>query len=105
MAANKTKKVIALDGDKLGMIGGMVGAFIVLIICLVFHVSTITSLIRMGWGFVICYGATFFLVRVILRTTLIEMIEQEKMEKATQKNASNETNENAEGSTPPVEEQ
>lgn len=81
MATKKTKRVIALDGDKLGMIGGMVGAFIVLILCLLLNVGTVTLLIRMGWGFVICYGATFFLVRVILRTTLIEMIEQEKLEK------------------------
>jgi hypothetical protein len=85
MAANKTKKVIALDGDKLGMIGGMVGAFIVLIICLVFHVSTITSLIRIGWGFVICYGATFFLVSVILRTTLIETIDKKNGKNCTKK--------------------
>lgn len=105
MATKKNKRVIALDGDKLGMIGGMVGAFIVLIVCLINHVSTITSLTRMGWGFVICYGATFFLVRVILRTTLIEMIEQEKLEKKQRKHVDTEAQEAATESIPPAEEQ
>jgi hypothetical protein len=77
-----TKKVIPLDGDKLGMIGGMIGAIIVLIMSLYFHRGDIvTTLIRVGWAFVICYGATFFLVRMILRTTLQEMIEMNRRPK------------------------
>ena len=88
MATKKTKKVIALDGDKLGMIGGTLGALIVLCISWFVHSGNIsTTLIRMGWSFVICYGATFFLVRMILRTTLMEMIEQEAIEKKNRKQA------------------
>lgn len=80
--SSKPKKVIALDGDKLGMIGGMVGAIIVLIISLYRHPGDLmTTVIRMGTAFVICYGGTFFLVRMILRTTLQEMIESDKKEK------------------------
>jgi len=76
------KKVIPLDGDKLGMIGGMIGAILVLIMSLYFHRGDIaTTLIRVGWAFVICYGATFFLVRVILRTTLQELIEEKRKAK------------------------
>jgi hypothetical protein len=76
------KNVIPLDGDKLGMIGGMIGAIIVLIMSLFYHNGDITTtLLRVGWAFVICYGATFFLVRMILRTTLQEMVEQQKGEK------------------------
>jgi hypothetical protein len=73
------RKVIPLDGDKLGMIGGTFGALIVLIMSLYFHKGDIvTTLLRVGWAFVICYGAIFIFVRIILRTTLQEMIEQKK---------------------------
>lgn len=75
----RPRKVVALDGDKLGMIGGMLGATVVLMIGFFSQTGTITAtLIRMGWVFVVCYGAIFFLVRVILRTTLKEMIEEER---------------------------
>ena len=86
MASKKQKKIIPLDGDKLGMIGGTVGGTIVLIISFFLHTGNIvTTIIRVGWAFVICYGATFFLVRMILRTTLIDMVDQEKMAKAEAK--------------------
>lgn len=59
------------------MIGGMIGAIIVLIMSIFYHRGDITTtLLRVGWAFVICYGATFFLVRMILRTTLQDMLEQ-----------------------------
>ena len=84
MAEKKTRKkrprkVVALDGDKLGMIGGTLGAMLILMIGFFSQTGTVTTtLIRMGWVFVVCYGAIFFLVRMILRTTLREMIEEEK---------------------------
>ena len=85
---SKSKKVVALDGDKLGMVGGMFGAIIVLIISLYAHPGDMmTTVIRMGMAFVICYGATFFLVRMILRTTLQEMIELDKKKKRDRKDA------------------
>lgn len=85
---SKAKKVVALDGDKLGMIGGMIGAIIVLIISLYAHPGEMmTTVIRMGTAFVVCYGATFFLVRMILRTTLQEMIELDKKRKRDRKEA------------------
>ena len=65
--SSKPKKVVALDGDKLGMIGGTIGAIIVLIISLYLHPGDMwTTVIRMGTAFVICYGGTFFLVRIRL---------------------------------------
>lgn len=77
-----TRKVIPLDGDKLGMIVGLLGAIAVLLIGVFMQRGDFaTILIRVGWAFVICYGATFFLVRMILRTTLYEMIEKEKIER------------------------
>ena len=77
-----TRKVIPLDGDKLGMIVGLMGAIVVLLIGVFAQRGGLSSIIiRTGWTFVICYGATFFLVRMILRTTLQEMIEQEKLER------------------------
>ena len=86
--SSKSKKVVAFDGDKLGMIGGTIGAILVLLISLYAHPGDMmTTIIRMGTAFVICYGGTFFLVRVILRATLQEMIEQEKKDKAARKEA------------------
>ena len=62
----------------------MVGAIIVLIISLLLQRGDlVNTLIRMGGAFVVCYGSTFFLIRVILRTTLQEMIEQDRLAKAT----------------------
>lgn len=82
------KKVIPLDGDKLGMIGGTIGAIIVLFVSLSVHSGDLlTTIIRMGWAFVICYGGTFFLVRMVLRTTLQEMIELEKEAKRAKQEA------------------
>ena len=97
MASKKTRKIIPLDGDKLGMIGGMVGGTFVLIISILLYPDSIaTTLIRVGWAFVICYGATFFLVRMILRTTLIDMVEQEKAAKEEAKKQQEPAEESAE---------
>ena len=91
MASKQTpkRKAIPLDGDKLGMIGGTIGAIVVLIVTMASGQSDlISTLLRVGWTFVICYGATFFLVRVVLRTTLQEMMlrkQQERIAKAEKK--------------------
>ncbi len=63
--------VIALDGHKLGHIAGALVAFAVLTILLFLrNADALTTFTRAGWSFVVAYGATYFLVRVILRTTL-----------------------------------
>ena len=63
--------VIALDGHKLGHIVGAIVAFAVLSISLFLrNADGLTTFARVGWSFVVAYGATYFLVRVILRTTL-----------------------------------
>ncbi len=63
--------VIALDGHKLGHIAGALVAFTVLSISFLLHnADALATFTRVGWSFVIAYGATYFLVRVILRTTL-----------------------------------
>ena len=89
------------------MIGGMIGALIVLCISYFLHAGNLsTTFIRSGWAFVICYGATFFLVRMILRTTLAEMIEQEAAEKLKKKQAkSSAVKEEETPATPATEEQ
>ncbi len=66
--------VIALDGHKLGHITGAIVAFIVLTLLLALgNADAITTFKRVGWSFVVSYGATFFLIRVILRTTLTQL--------------------------------
>ena len=66
--------VIALDGHKLGHIAGAAAGFAVLALSLYFrHADAFTIFTRVGWTFVVAYGSTFFLVRVILRTTLAQL--------------------------------
>lgn len=63
--------VIALDGHKLGHIVGALVAFTVLSLSLFLHnADGLATFTRVGWSFVVAYGATYFLVRVILLTTL-----------------------------------
>ena len=76
------KRVVVLDGDKLGLIVGATFATLVMGLCFFLRqVDAHTAAIRVGWAFVLAYGATFFLVRVILRTTLYEFIEQSRRKK------------------------
>lgn len=76
--------VVALDGDKLGQIGGMMMAIIVMVLCFFWRETDMaTALVRTAWAFVIGYGGIFLFVRIILRTTLFEMLEQEHSKKIT----------------------
>ncbi len=72
--SSKKGMVIALDGHKLGHIAGAVVGFTVLTLLLLLeNTDALTTFKRAGWSFVVSYGATFFLVRVILRTTLTQL--------------------------------
>ena len=79
-------RVVALDGDKLGAVVGAVLAIIVMALCFFMRqVDGFTVATRVGWAFVAGYGATFFLVRFILRTTLIEFVEHQKEKKESRR--------------------
>ncbi len=66
--------VIGLNGHRLGHIAGALVAFTVLTLLLVLgNADALTTFTRVGWSFVVSYGATFFLVRTILRTTLAQL--------------------------------
>ncbi len=74
--------VVALDGDKLGQIGGMAVAIFVMAACFYWRETEPgTAFLRAGWAFTAGYGAIFLISRVILRTTLFEMLEQERIKK------------------------
>ncbi len=77
MATTETGKksmVIALDGHKLGHITGAMAGFVVMSLSLYFrNADAFTTFTRVGWTFVVAYGSMFFLVRVILRTTLAQL--------------------------------
>ncbi len=71
------KRVIGLDRHRLGLIGGSIGALVVM--CLSFfyqHTDFYAAAIRTGWAFVVSYFAVAILVHGILRATLIEVIRQ-----------------------------
>lgn len=75
--------VVALDGNKLGQIGGMTLAIVVMAVCFYWReTDASTALIRSGWAFTAGYGGTFLLVRIILRTTLFEMLEQDRAKRS-----------------------
>ncbi len=84
----KQRRVVALNGDKLGLVTGSVFATAVLALCFFYRqTDTSTAAIRAGWAFVVAYGAAFFLVRVVLRTTLYEFAQRERERRATKKRA------------------
>ena len=71
--------VIALDGGKLGHIAGAVVALTVMVLSMYLsNADALTTFKRAGWAFVVGYGATFFLVRVILRITLSQLLEDRR---------------------------
>jgi len=77
----KAKRVIALDRHRLGMIGGVAGALLVLMVSFwISETDIMVAIARAGWAFVFCYAATVFLVYRILLTTLTEMVENQKEE-------------------------
>ena len=77
--SNPNTKVVALNGNRLGQIGGAVVACVVMAFSFYMReVDAFTAFTRVGWAFVIGYGATFFLVRVILVTTLRQMVEERR---------------------------
>ena len=75
----KKSMVIALDGGKLGHIAGAIVALTVMLLAMYLsQADALTTFTRAGWGFVVGYGATFFLVRVILRITLRQLLEDRR---------------------------
>lgn len=92
----RLKRVIPLNGDKLGFIGGSVFATAVMIICFYYQrADGVTTAIRVGWTFVIGYGMTFFLVRTILRITLLEFVQHTRAKRGSRLGKSEEVEEEA----------
>lgn len=68
------------------MVAGSTVATIVMALCFFYQeVDVLTAAIRVGWAFVVSYAAAFFLVRIILRTTIYEFVVQERERKAKRK--------------------
>jgi hypothetical protein len=96
--AKKPRRIVALNGDKLGLVAGSVVATVVMAQCFfVQHVDGPTAALRVGWAFVIAYGAAFFLVRVILRTTIFEFVIQAREKKAKKRSRDKEKRSEAAG--------
>lgn len=58
-------------------------AIVVMALCFFWRETDFgTALVRTGWAFTMGYGAVFIFVRVILRTTLFEMVEHEREKKS-----------------------
>lgn len=80
------KRVVALDGNRLGHVVGAVMATAVMAACFFYRdADAYTTATRAGWAFVVSYGATYFLARLVLRTTLFEVVEKKKQRKVALK--------------------
>lgn len=78
----RLKRVIPLNGDKLGFVAGAIMATAVMVVCFYYQrADGVTTAIRVAWTFVITYGIVFFFVRTILRITLLEFVEQTRSKK------------------------
>ncbi len=102
----QSKRVLVLDGDKLGHIMGVLVALIVMVICFfVQKADGYTTAIRVGWAFVVAYGATYLLIRIVLRVTLFEfVVDKKKKQLSLGDGEDSETTEtDTSGSPPPAE--
>ena len=92
--ARATKKrpgrLIALDADRLGLVVGLAAAVVVMVACFYREVPMGVIVIRAGWVFVVAYAASFFLVRLVLRTTVAEMLEDKKRKRESRRAAERE---------------
>ena len=101
----QSKRILVLDGDKLGHIMGVLVALVVMAICFfVQKADGYTTAIRVGWAFVVAYGATFVLIRIILRVTLFEfVVDKKKKERSLGDDGDSEKTETGtSGATPPA---
>lgn len=89
--ARATKKrpgrLLALDADRLGLVVGLAAAVVVMVACFYREVPWGATFIRAGWVFVVAYAAAFFLVRLVLRTTLAEMLHDKKHKRESRRAA------------------
>ena len=85
---------------------GVLVALIVMVICFfVQKADGYTTAIRVGWAFVVAYGATFLLIRIVLRVTLFEfVVDKKKKELSTDDDGgdSETTETDTSGATPPA---
>ena len=86
---------------------GVIVALVVMAICFfVQKADGYTTAIRVGWAFVVAYGATFVLIRIILRVTLFEFVVDKKKKELSRGDDggdSKTTETDTSGATPPAE--
>ncbi len=89
-------RTLALDADKLGAIAGGIVALLVALIQMFFRdADPMTTIVRSGWSFVGAYAAVFFLCRMILRTTLFEMLAEKAAKREAKREHMREARDNA----------
>ena len=69
----KNRRIIPLDGNRLGLVTGAVVSTVVLALGLFVHEAGLYAIVtRVGWSFVLAYGVTFLLVFAIIQTRRME---------------------------------
>lgn len=71
---SKSQVVLALDADRLGLTTGALVATIVMALSFLQQADGLAVSFRTGIAFVGTYAATFFFVRIVLRSTLFELV-------------------------------
>ena len=78
-SARKPPKVVPLDGDRLGHIGAATAALIVALTQMFWRdAGPMVTLVRSGWTYVGVYAAVYLLVRLFLRASLFQMLEDKR---------------------------
>ncbi|MBN2308920.1 MAG: hypothetical protein JXR94_08125 [Candidatus Hydrogenedentes bacterium] len=78
------RQVLALDCDKLGLLGGMTLATVVMAVSFYREVSILEAVFRATVTFLVGYVAVFILTRTILHTALSEFVRAREEEPAVE---------------------
>lgn len=105
----KPPRVVALDSDRLGHIAGALFALAVALAQMFWRdADLLTTIVRSAWTYVGAYAGTFILVRLFLRASLFQMINEKRLRREERRRMMKERREAAEAGgvaiVPPLEE-
>lgn len=75
----RAPRVLALDADRLGQVAGALAALPVALAQMFYRdADPLTTIVRSGWTYVGTYAATFVMVRLFLRASLFQMLDDKR---------------------------
>ncbi len=99
----RAPRVVALDADRLGHIAGALAALPVALAQMFYRdADLLTTLVRGGWTYVGVYAATFAMVRLFLRASLFQMLEDKRARREERRRKLKERQADAKAETSPM---